>query len=264
MALTYNGVTPTKIIYNGTELTKLTYNGVLVWSAAGKELTIKFPGGTVSTQVTVLGVSEYLHTANSATTTYEGYGSYTTCTIEGVTVGTDWTYITSSKFTNGATTTRYAKFSDGVLSVRSNYSETSTSAASKKVKILTFSATAVFSTADGANVVDRQLASGTCTFDNVDSERITLSGYPNEINFELRSGSQTCAFYYWNGHSQQTGFNTIFDYDDLYNYDYSVLKIYYADYESLTAGAYEGQFSGAGIKPIFTLRLKDGYWEQLE
>lgn len=263
MALTYNGVTPTKIIYNGTELTKLTYNGVLVWSAAGKELAITFPGGTVSTQVTILGVSEYLHTANSATTTYEGYGSYTTCAIGGVTVGTDWTYITSSKLGN-ATTTRYAKFSGGVLSVRSNYSETSTSSASKKVRILIYSATAVFSTADGANVASRQLASSTCTFDNVDGERITLSGYPNEINFELRSGSQTCAFYYWKGWCQQTGFNTIFDYDDLYDYDYSVLKVYYADYNSLTAGAYEGQFSNAGIKPIFTLRLKDGYWEQLE
>lgn len=76
-----------------------------------------------------------------------------------------------------ATATRHAKFSGGVLSVRSNYNETSTLSASKKVKILVSNATAVFHNRC-SNVVDRQLASGTCTLDNIDSEEIVLFGYP--------------------------------------------------------------------------------------
>ena len=111
-------------------------------------------------------------------------------------------------------------------------------------------------------VIDRQPADEPCTFYGPDQEEIRLYGFPDEITFELRSGSETSAYYTWNGVTQQTGFNSIFDYDDLYDYDGSVLRIYYASYDQLSTDSTENQF--AGVTPVFKFRLQDGYWEQLE
>lgn len=86
------------------------------------------------------------------------------------------------------------------------------------------------------------------------------------INFSLMSGMETSAFYEWNGNIQQTGFGTIYDYSDLYDYDGSELRVYESPYElSNQIGSEQEQlyiqYCG---EPIIVLRLNAGYWEQIK
>lgn len=124
--------------------------------------------------------------------------------------------------------------------------------------------TSATTTYTSGGIIDRQPANEPSTFYGPDQEEIRLYGYPDEITFELRSGAETSAYYDWNGQNQQTGFNSIFDYGDLYDYNGSELRIYYADYGQVSAYNGEDQFIQAGEKPVFKFRLQDGYWEQLE
>ena len=117
-----------------------------------------------------------------------------------------------------------------------------------------------------SQVLSRVLASTGGEFTSVvdTNEVLHIGGYPRAVSFELSSGQETNAYYNWGGHVQQTGFNSIFEYDDLYDYENSILSIYPANYDQLMYGPTEEEFRAAyGVTPLFVLRLRGGYWEQI-
>jgi hypothetical protein len=86
------------------------------------------------------------------------------------------------------------------------------------------------------------------------------------INFSLMSGMETSAFYEWDGQIQQTGFGTIYDYPDLYDYDGSELRVYESPYElsNQIGNGQEQLYIQYCGEPIIVLRLNAGYWEQIK
>lgn len=240
-------------------------------------ISITFPGIPTTTHKIYTQVPDggRIFSASSSTVAYSGYNNYSTCTIDGITVGSTYTTIKTSG-SGGAveravsldigTDTYSARFNNGVLEI---YTHTqfvgSSTATSAVLGADSYTTTATFSGQASVTVLDRKPVSGNPSFTNSSAgETITLAGYPQSIDFVLSSGSQTSTYYTWNGRTQQSGYNSIFDYDDLYDYNDSLLRVYYVDYERISSYQGEDQFIDAGIEPIFKLRLKDGYWEQLE
>lgn len=218
---------------------------------------------TVRAYTQTAGSSRIFQTSQQ--TEYSGYNAYTSCTIDGVDVtGTYFVTVKENSALLNSTIYR-AKFTDGTLYVETVAQGTGTNTTtSMSLTASAYSTTAIFSGGASVTVLDRKLASSNPSFTNSSAgETITLAGYPQSIDFVISSGNQTSAYYTWNGGTQQSGNNTIFDYDDLYDYNDSLLRVYYVDYERISSYQGEDQFIDAGIEPIFKLRLKDGYWEQL-
>jgi hypothetical protein len=87
----------------------------------------------------------------------------------------------------------------------------------------------------------------------------------NYINFTIESGDHVSAFYEWNGNIQQTGFGTIYDHPDLWNYNGSELRIYEADYDTCqNFGENEEYYIQQCGEPLIVLRLNNGYWKQIK
>ena len=276
MAFTFNGVTPTKIIYNGTELTELIYNGVVVWQLAISEtLSVTFPAvsGT-STSYTVSG-STYTH-ALSKTASYSGYDAYSTCVIDGVTVGTTWTIISQTTALLGGA--KYdAYFANGVLTVRTTATKTGLSSTPVSVSAALYNTTATFSNGSTATQIVAQTGGSIQTSDgdtfyiNPVSIDVLNGNSSDGFTFGFESGRETSAFYSWGGNVQQTGYSSIYDYDDLFAYDGAILTVYDASYELASSGVADNEsyFTSNGIEPIITLRLVTGgtpanaVWEEV-
>lgn len=97
-----------------------------------------------------------------------------------------------------------------------------------------------------------------------DGDMFTLHASSDEIWFELDSGRETSAFYKWGGQSQQTGFNSIYNYSDLLAYEGSELWVYESDYDvSSHDGSVEQYFISHNISPIIVIKLTGSVWVQI-
>lgn len=153
---------------SGVLTNRNAFSGSFVTKQTSAIIDITFP--RVSSKITIFDtytdgdVRYYVYSA-SETNTYSGYGEYTSCTIDGIDVGSSgYTTIkqnVSESLLGLITTTYSARFVDGVLTVRTTYSVRKTVTGDVTALGVSYSTTAEF----GGKIPKLQLDAG--DFDNV-------------------------------------------------------------------------------------------------
>ena len=110
----------------------------------GVTLSITFPAVSGTTDGYGAIGSTYFHSL-AAKTSYSGYDAYSTCVIDGVTIGTTNTVVSSSKISTDTTIYRKATFSNGVLTIITDASKTTSDSTPVEVSADAYTTTAVFS-----------------------------------------------------------------------------------------------------------------------
>ncbi|MBQ2894117.1 MAG: hypothetical protein IJE92_01205 [Clostridia bacterium] len=109
----------------------------------GVTLSITFPAVEGTTNgYSALG-STYYHSLD-ATTSYSGYDAYSTCVIDGVTIRTTNTVISSSKISTDTTIYREATFNNGVLTIKTDASKRTSDSTPVEVSADAYTTTAEF------------------------------------------------------------------------------------------------------------------------
>lgn len=153
------------------------FSGSFVTKQTAVSANITFPSVqetvTSAGQFSVDGVTYYDYTASNITT-YSGYSEYTSCTIDGIDVGSSYTTI-KRESTEGTfrtkITTYSARFVDGVLTVRTRATDRRTlKANSVNVSGASYSTTAEF----GGKIPQLQLDAGDFQACSWDSSRLVI------------------------------------------------------------------------------------------